>query len=173
MPELSSPWIPFREFREVLSLSRLRFSELKAAYPRMRGYLVVSSATGQAEVTHGFETMLRGFSRLFRDGGEKDAALGQIRNLERLRKNTEREPIHEAEGALREMSDAMEVDGAGQIEIRFDHLDYSLIGALRGDPRIDQGLTPQTRASIRIVLGNISGLAGCAQDALKLNSNNS
>jgi hypothetical protein len=170
MPEFSPSWISFREFREALCSSRLRFAELKAEHPRLRGYLVISSAAGQNGGTHGFEQVLSGFSRLFRDGDAKDAALERLHKLGSIRKNPALGLIREAESALQEMTDTMQVDGRAQIEIRFEHLDYALIDALRMDPRIDRQLTPQTRASIRIVLGNVAGLAH-PQDALELNSN--
>jgi hypothetical protein len=45
-----------------------------------------------------------------------------------------------------------------QVEIRFDSLNYELIHVLQTDELVDRQLTPQTRASIRIVLGTLSGL---------------
>lgn len=44
------------------------------------------------------------------------------------------------------------------VEIRFDRLLYDLMFELQKDPLVSQKWTPQTRASIRIVLGTISEL---------------
>lgn len=43
--------------------------------------------------------------------------------------------------------------GEAQFELRFHHLDYDLIGPLQQDDSVNQQLTPQTKASIRIVQG--------------------
>jgi hypothetical protein len=46
-----------------------------------------------------------------------------------------------------------------RVELRFDHLDYALIARLQADELVDRELTPQTRASIRIVLGTLAAFA--------------
>ena len=46
-----------------------------------------------------------------------------------------------------------------QIEIRFHVLRYALVWALQSNPLVDRELTPQTRASIRIVLGTLDHLS--------------
>jgi len=43
-----------------------------------------------------------------------------------------------------------------QIEIRFKDLNYELIWKLQADDLIDRNLTPQTKASIQIVLGTLA-----------------
>jgi hypothetical protein len=44
------------------------------------------------------------------------------------------------------------------VEIRFKALDYNIIDELRKDPIISLKHTPQTKASIRIVLGTLDEL---------------
>ena len=44
------------------------------------------------------------------------------------------------------------------LELRFRKLDYPLIWKLQTDPLVDTNLTPQTQASIRIVLGTLADL---------------
>ena len=46
-------------------------------------------------------------------------------------------------------------DEKTQIEIRFKDLNYDLIWKLQADDLIDRNLTPQTKASIQIVLGTL------------------
>ncbi|MEI7706009.1 MAG: hypothetical protein WCK73_15605 [Deltaproteobacteria bacterium] len=46
------------------------------------------------------------------------------------------------------------------IELRFETLEYALIAELRQDSLVDRGRTPQTTASIRIVLGTARELGG-------------
>ncbi len=43
-----------------------------------------------------------------------------------------------------------------RVEIRFHDPDYDLIAKLQTDDLVDRQLTPQTRASIRIVLGTLA-----------------
>lgn len=50
-----------------------------------------------------------------------------------------------------------------EIVIIFEELDYDLIAELQKDPLIDRQLTPQMRASIRIVLGTIKSFMEEAQ----------
>ncbi|HPO50056.1 MAG TPA: hypothetical protein PLO89_06985, partial [Spirochaetota bacterium] len=52
----------------------------------------------------------------------------------------------------------IEIKSDVNIELRFDILNYSLINKLRKDDLIDKELTPQTAASIRIVVLNYEKL---------------
>lgn len=54
------------------------------------------------------------------------------------------------------MSQDIKILGDIQVELRFHTLNYELIWKLQSDELVDRVLTPQTRASIRIVLGTIS-----------------
>ena len=47
-----------------------------------------------------------------------------------------------------------------QVEIRFNDLNYNLVWKLQVDDLIDRNLTPQTKASIQIVLGTLAHFAG-------------
>lgn len=49
----------------------------------------------------------------------------------------------------------LEYDGQCQVEIRFSELKYELVWMLQGDELVDRKLTPQSKASIRIVLGTL------------------
>jgi len=51
-------------------------------------------------------------------------------------------------------------DGNTQVEIRFNDLKYDLIWKLQADNLVDRNLTPQTKASIQIVLGTLAQFAG-------------
>lgn len=52
----------------------------------------------------------------------------------------------------------LEFEGETQIELRFYDLDYELIRRLQTEDLVDRILTPQSKASIRIVLGTISSI---------------
>ena len=47
-----------------------------------------------------------------------------------------------------------------QVEIRFKDLKHSFVWQLQADELVDRDLTPQTKASIRIVLGTLGRFAG-------------
>ena len=48
----------------------------------------------------------------------------------------------------------------GQVEMRFNHLDFDLIGKLQVDELVDRQRTPRSKASILIVLGTLGRFAG-------------
>jgi hypothetical protein len=50
-------------------------------------------------------------------------------------------------------------DEKTQVEIRFNDLNYDLVWKLQVDDLVDRNLTPQTKASIQIVLGTLSKFA--------------
>jgi ElaB/YqjD/DUF883 family membrane-anchored ribosome-binding protein len=61
---------------------------------------------------------------------------------------------------LRQLAEKPEVEVIEDtfVEIRFNALDYNIVDELRKDPTISLKHTPQTRASIRIVLGTLDEL---------------
>lgn len=61
-----------------------------------------------------------------------------------------------------EFAETLEFDGVTEVEIRFSNLDYDLIWKLQADELVDRKLTPQTKASIRIVIGTLSGFTGAS-----------
>jgi len=54
-------------------------------------------------------------------------------------------------------------DGQSQVELRFSELNYKLIWQLQTDELVDRQLTPQTKASIRIVLGKVESFANAGK----------
>ena len=54
-------------------------------------------------------------------------------------------------------------DGQSQVEMRFSELNYKLIWQLQTDELVDRQLTPQTKASIRIVLGKVEQFANAGK----------
>jgi len=59
---------------------------------------------------------------------------------------------------LNQLVHKLKYDEKCQIEIRFLDLKYDLVWKLQADDLIDRNLTPQTKASIRIVLGTLAQL---------------
>jgi hypothetical protein len=102
------------------------------------------------------------------DSPEKSKMLKLIKRLKHLeelkslespksttKKSLERE-ISKVRDEVNLLIEKLEFDGKPQVEIRFHHLDYKLIWKLQSDDLVDRKRTPQTKASIRIVLGTIA-----------------
>lgn len=92
--------------------------------------------------------------------------IAQISKLENARKisfsiEAKSEADNEVEklsSALASLVEHLEIKDDILVEIRFDRLLFDLIFELQKDPLVSQKHTPQTRASIRIVLGTIEEL---------------
>ncbi len=156
------------------------FKELKAKYGGLAGYLVFalppgSAPWGQCEMKTGLITFLeekndkydqKALRDMIIDSVHKQAVIDLLRRIadfEKGRKNsysTETKSngdrgVEKLRKALSLNLEILEMRDDVLIEIRFDHLDYDLIFKMQKDPLVSQQLTPQTRASIRIVLGTV------------------
>ena len=60
---------------------------------------------------------------------------------------------------LYQLVSKLKYHGQCQVELRFNRLDYDLIWKLQVDELVDRDLSPQNKASIRIVLGRLARLA--------------
>ncbi len=79
-------------------------------------------------------------------------------SLERKALQADKGDCKEVDAKIRALAPNLEVDWEVQIALRFGELDYELIERLQKDELIDRALTPQTGASIRIVLGTLVDL---------------
>jgi len=98
------------------------------------------------------------------DTPELGKAKELVRALEKLKDNPgeSRDPGQERtqlERQLASLEHAIEFNDDVQVELRFGALKYEQIFALQQHPLIDRDRTPQTHASIRIVLGTLKGLS--------------
>ena len=66
---------------------------------------------------------------------------------------------------LQQLAPQFQYDERCQVELRFNDLNYALIWKLQADGLVDRGLTPQTGASIRIVLGTLGQFERISHDA--------
>ena len=158
------------ELRAAVVAARRIENEIKQKYLAYRGWLVLSTPHGQVEVGASVEEILKTFPGMILDGPRKaqcQALRAAIEQLETLA-DTVREASRQAERKaimakleelrkrLSKAAQGLEFDPAVQIEIRFKELKYQeVVWPLQQDPLVDRLRTPQTRASIRIVLGTI------------------
>ncbi|MEK6704611.1 MAG: hypothetical protein AABZ06_02375 [Bdellovibrionota bacterium] len=140
---------PIKRGQEILSELKKKFQENE-----LDSYIVVSSRWGQIEVGTSPENALRTFPKLFLDSNYKTAALTILEQINKLNRKTTSVLSAKLTHAIAEL----DLDETVQIELRFGELRYDVVWALQKNPLVDQQLTPQSKSSIRIVLGTLRSL---------------
>ena len=146
------------QFQAAIKAAQERFSLIRKKHPGLKGYLVLSLAGGQTGVGSSAKEILKDCPALVVNDRAKASLVAFLKTPEpkdasEAEKTRLREQYQQLAGELR-------FDGNHQVEIRFDNLNYELIWQLQSDELVDRELTPQTRASIRIVLGTLAHFAG-------------
>ena len=150
--------LDFSQFQESLAAANRHFTQIRKKYPSLRAYLVLSSRIGQTKPDSDLADLILEFPSLLLDSTAKTKTLGLIKKM-KPKESTKPDQI-QLKDAFKERVQDLEFDGSVQVEIRFHDLDYDLIWKLQSDELVDRELTPQTRASIRIVLGTASRFSG-------------
>lgn len=168
LTDAAADWIDLSQFQNALAAAKLYPPLLKAKYPHLQAYLVLSSPTGQTEADNELAKMVADFPGLVIDNPAKADFRKSIKKLDRLdeakrsnKLSTEEADKFEQTRArwvekIRKTSRHLVFDGNCQFELRFRELNYDLIVMLKADKLVDRHLTPQTKASIRIVLATVS-----------------
>jgi len=145
------------QLQNAVAAAKGRFERIRTPYPSLEAHLVFSLPTGQAGIDKAPSEMLTEFPSMIVDDDVKNGALnhlGRIKELElRGITGTEMEKLKEE---LAQLAPDLGYDGACQAEIRFLKLKFDLIWRLQKDELVDRNLTPQTKASIQIVLGTLA-----------------
>jgi len=144
------------QFQEALAAANRHFANIRKKHPTLRAYLVLSSRSGQTKPDSELADSIREFPSLLLDNTAKTKTLELIKKL-KPKESTKPEQI-QLKDDLKELAGDIEFDGNIQVELRFHDHDYDLIWQLQADDLVDCELTPQTRASIRIVLGTITDI---------------
>jgi hypothetical protein len=135
----------------------------------MKGYLVLSSIYGQCRLTDDPLTILIDFPAMIFESEYKDKVSklletmqdleAQLKYASRGKKKKEiQEKIKKASLNLNANLNKIEFKEDTFIEIRFKRPVLDLVFKLKKDPLISQVHTPQSQASIRIVLGTLEEL---------------
>jgi hypothetical protein len=135
--------------------ARRIFKELERKHPTLDGYLVFSSRKGQAGIDSDPESIIELFSAMVVDSSEKKRCLEILGEIKRMSKAID---ISSLKGELGSRAKALRYKGDVRIEIRFNRLDYKLIWELQRNSLVDRGKTPQSKASIRVVIGTLGEL---------------
>lgn len=152
--------IGFLGLESAVAASKNIFLKLQTEYPDMKAYLMLAHRGQQAELTSDPIRILEdGETMIVADDFKQDALrlLSQLRRMEAEGANER--SIQPVLRALTAGGKKLRIMPEVQVEIRFHVLRYALVWALQKHPLIDRELTPQTQASIRIVLGTLGGLS--------------
>jgi len=148
--------ISIQQFEQAKTKGKNIFEQIRRKYPSLRAYLVLRFKSEQADIDEAIWKLLLHCPRFFLDASEKEQALAFLA-LEKVRaEKTGQEHITEIERILRKLDLLLNPDV--QIEIRFIDLKYALVWELQKEELVDQELTPQTKASIQIMLGSLDSL---------------
>lgn len=150
--------------QRAVAVSEQILKQIKCEFPGLKPYLVFSSPHGQTSVGSSVADILLEYPAMCVDTPELGKAKGLARALDLLRSYPEASPDPRKERARLEHELATVAGDIGfredvQVELRFESLKYEHIFALQQHPLIDRKRTPQTRASIRIVLGTLKELS--------------
>ncbi|MEX1116713.1 MAG: hypothetical protein WEB53_15815 [Akkermansiaceae bacterium] len=150
----SAPSLTPEQFQAALAAAKRRFALLREKYPSRKGYLVLSLLGEQTGIGSSPKEILKDFPSLIVADAAKLLLVDFLKN-EKPKDGSEAEKKRLKE-QYEQLASELRYNGIGQVEIRFDQLDYELIWQLQADELVDRALTPQTRASIRIVLGTLA-----------------
>jgi hypothetical protein len=154
------------ELTAVLEKASGIFKELMSYYPGLKGYLVFSSPYGQCVLTSDLKEILKDFPEMIHDSIDKKRGIeliGKIQDFETDKKDSYSlkmrdeitKKIVKAQHDLELVLDKLDVQEDIFIEIRFSNPLPDLIFKMQKDPLVSQEHTPQTNASIQIVLGTL------------------
>lgn len=144
------------QLQRSVAAAKHRFALIRKKYPELKAFLVLSSPHGQTDIDSSPLKILNEFPAMIVNDHAKTTALQLRSRLEsEIMIGSEAERIT---AQLNQLAGHFHYDGQCQIETRFHELNYDLIWRLQKDDLIDRRLTPQTKASIRIVLGSLEYL---------------
>ncbi len=170
------------ELKIVVENANALFKQLKGKYPALAGHLVFSSPHGQCNLSAPVDLheILKTFPVMIVDSRQKEKAIGIVQTIVSLEKDKKDnvdakeniiEKMKQLKGELVQMIDALNLREDTFVEIRFDDkkVNLPLIFDLQKDELISRLHTPQTKASIRIVLGTLGELFNSAHNKLDRN----
>ncbi len=145
------------QFKSAVKAARARFSLIRKKHPGLKAHLVISLAGGQTGIGSAAREILKDFPALIVEDDAKARIKSFLKTpVSKDASDAEKKQFEQQSG---ELASELKYDGKCQVEIRFDALNYELVWQLQADELVDPALTPQTRASIRIVLGTLAGFA--------------
>ena len=156
----------YDELQTGVAAANRHFALIRKKYPEPKMYLVLSLPSGQAKIGSSPKEILKEFPTMVVNDAAKALILDFLKKPEpKDATAAEKERLEEQ---FANLADELGYDGNCQVEVRFDAFEYELLWQLQSDELVDRALTPQTRASIRIVLGIISQFVGSPDSSIYL-----
>jgi hypothetical protein len=150
--------LTYDQFQVSLANASQQFSLLRKKYPELKAYLVLSLLGKQINLDLSPKDILSAFPTMVVDDEAKSHMLSFLKKP--LKNDASEAEKERWKKQAHELSLNLKYAGNIQFEMRFNSLNYDLIWKLQSDELVDRCLTPQTKASINIVLGTISHFAG-------------
>jgi hypothetical protein len=158
----------------AIDKANIVFKSIMDNYSGLKGYLVLSSPHGQCELTGDPLQILKEFPTMMSDSDFKKKGielLETIQGLEAELKNVSKgnmkaeieKNLKKTSNLLAPILEKIEFNEETFIEIRFSRPKPDLIFKMQKDPLVSQLHTPQSQASIRIVLGTVGELCQTAE----------
>ena len=155
--QISDHALNHEQFQVAVAGAIRHFSLIRKKYPDLKASLVLSWLGEQTKIDSSPKDILREFPALVVDDKAK-ARMLRFLNEPLPEKPSEAQKKQWSE-RLRDLAEDLKFDGNVQVDLRFHNLNYDLIWKLQSDDLVDRDLTPQTKASIRIVLGTVDHFA--------------
>jgi hypothetical protein len=151
------------QLQSAVEKSNELFAKLKEKYHSLKGNMVFSSPYGQCELTTNLAEILNFSPKMIVDCSQKEKGLHllqKINVIESENKKNSGKPKSSEKFRLQlsDIANNMEIKDDTFVEIRFKGTDLDTIFKIQQDELISQEYTPQTKASIRIVLGTLKDL---------------
>ncbi len=150
----------FDQLQDAIAAAKRRFAMVRQKYPHLKASLDLSLPAGQTGINSGPLQILNEFPATVIDDSAKAALLSLLSR--QPEDKTSANPSRQTREQMDHLASQLKYDGKCQVELRFHELNYDLVWQLQADDLVDRNLTPQTRASIRIVLGTLAHFAGAA-----------
>lgn len=154
------------QLQVAVAAAKWRFDQIRNKYPELKAklftgdpaaFLVSSLPGGQTGIDSSPVEILSKFPAMVVDDSTKASALNLLSRHKILEAQAATGPETERlKKQLDQLAAQLKYDEKCQIEIRFNDLKYDWVWKLQADDLIDRNLTPQTKASIRIVLGTLA-----------------
>lgn len=164
------------QLRLVVDKSETVTKEIRNNYPKLTCYPVFSYLAGQCDLTSDIREILRKFPDMLHDSEDKSNAAIIIREIAELEAKLKQaneiknatlrnnkidsltNDLQALMSELNQLTDRLDIRVNIFIELRFEQPILEEIFRLQSDPMVSQHYTPQTKASVRIVLGTVAEL---------------
>ena len=160
----SQAMLNFDQLQIALAAAKKQFGLLIKKHPDLipkteiplPPYLVIALPGEQIRIEGAPKDFLKKIPGMVIDSNAKTKALALLSRIKLLELQDKANPdIEQLMAEVNQLASQLQYDDRYQVEIRFQYLDYDLIPKLQVDDLIDCDLTPQGKASIRIILGTL------------------